>query len=190
MLSHLQPDDTRQDFVAVEKYLRGLGVDIGTGTNRLAPTVLGIDWYPHTDTDMIWNCVHEGGRFPYPFRENRFDFVFASHILEDFAPDEIQWVFDEWLRVIKPNGYLVILVPDMQNKRYPDWDEVFTENDDEVKTGKRQIGELKGNPSHRVTMGMTLLNKLVSESQHKMVVVQADTFSHDQMTLDFIIQKL
>lgn len=190
MRPNIEVNDSRQDFAAVEKYVRGFGIDIGPGTNRLSPTVLCTDWYPHVGVDFIWNCVHEGGRYPYPFMPNIFDFVFASHILEDFAPDEIQWVFDEWLRMIKPGGYLVILVPDMEGGRYPDWDEKFTEEDEEVKTGKRQIGELKGNPSHRVTMGITLMKKLVSMAPCALEVVQCDTFPHNQMTLDFIIKKL
>jgi predicted SAM-dependent methyltransferase len=188
MQRHLQENDPRPDFLAVEKFCRGLGVDLGCGSNRLAPTVLTIDWYPHDDTDLIWNCWHEDKWNPYPFRDGRFDFVFASHILEDFPPHQIQAVFNEWLRILKPGGYLIILVPDMENSRYPDWDEVFSEEDEEVKSGKRQIGETKGNPSHRLTMGMTCLNKMAA--QHSDIeVVQADTFSHDQMTLDYIIQK-
>lgn len=189
MQTHLQPNDPRTDFVAVEKFCKGLGLDIGPGTNKFSPTVLCTDWYQHEGVDLIWNMVHEGGRHPYPFRDNVFDFVFASHVIEDFAPDEIQWVFDELLRMVKPNGHLVILVPDMENLRYPDWDEVFTSEDEEVKTGKRQSGELKGNPSHRLTMGMKCMNGLVSNSKYKVEVVQADTFPHNQMTLDFIIQK-
>lgn len=190
MVRHLNETDTRRDFVLVEKYCRGLGIDCGCGTNRLSPSVLTIDWYPHSDTDMIWNCVHEGGRHPYPFRDNRFDFIFASHLIEDFAPEEIQWVFNEWMRLIKPGGYLVLLVPDMENKRYPDWDEQFTEDDIEVKTGQRRAGELKGNPSHRITMGLTLLHKLKNESPHQSEIVQEDTYPHDQMTLDFVLKKI
>ena len=189
MQKHLKDNDSRTDFLSVEKYCRGLGFDIGCGTNRLSPTVLTTDWYPHSDTDMVWNCV-AGGTWEYPFQAERFDFVFASHILEDFAPDEIQWVFDEWLRLIKKGGYLVILVPDMEGRRYPDWNEKFTENDEEVKSGSRTAGELKGNPSHRVTMGLTLLHRLKKESKHITEIVQEDVFPHNRMTLDFILKKL
>lgn len=190
MLSHLQPDDPRTDFVTVEKYCRGLGFDYGPGTNKFSPTVLCSDWYPHKGVDLVWNIVEGGKRYHFPFSDNTFDFVFASHVIEDFAPDEIQFVFDELLRIIKPGGNFVILVPDMQNKRYPDWDERFTEEDEEVKSGKRQAGELKGNPSHRVTMGMTLMNKLAAESRYSTTLVQADTFPHNQMTLDYILKKV
>jgi len=187
---HIEETDKRPEFLAMEPFCRGLGFDIGVGTNRLSPTVLSTDWYPHADVDLIWNCVHEGGRYPYPFRDNRFDFIFASHVLEDFAPDEIQFVFDEWLRMVKVGGYLIILVPDIEGGRYPGIDEVFTAESPEVISGERRIGELCGNPSHRVTMGITYMNMLVNNSGHKLEVVQVDTIPHDTMTLDYVIKKL
>ena len=190
MIRHIPDNDpNRPEFSAMEKYCRGLGFDLGPGSNRLSPTVLCSDWYPHPEgIDLVWNCVHEGGRYPFPFSNNTFDFVFASHVIEDFALDEIWWVFDELLRMVKVGGYFIILVPDMERGRYPDWDEVFTEEDEEVKSGQRQVNELKGNPSHRCTMGMTLLNQLASRHSN-IEVVQADTLPHNRMTLDYVIQK-
>lgn len=189
LIRHISDNDPRTDFLYVEKYCRGLGYDVGCGSNRFAPTVLTTDWYPHDDTDLVWNCVHEGGRHPYPFRDERFDFVFSSHVIEDFKPDEIQWVFDEFFRLVKKGGYLVLLVPDMGNKRYPDWDEVFTEEDEEVKSGKRRAGELRGNPSHCLTMSYELLESLTHKHSN-IKIVQADTIPHTSMSLDFVVQKL
>lgn len=190
LIRHISDNDPRTDFLYVEKYCRGLGLDCGCGTNRLSESVLTIDWYPHSHTDLIWNVVHENGWHPYPFRENRFDFFFASHVLEDFHPSVTQRVFDEWLRMIKVGGYLVILVPDMEGGRYPKWDEKFTESDQEVISGKRLVGELKGNPAHLVDAGMTFMNNLVKGSQYKLEVVQADTIPHNSMSLDFVVKKL
>lgn len=44
------------------------------------------------------------------FRNEVLDFVYSSHLLEDF----LEWdsILREWARVVKPGGYLVILVPD------------------------------------------------------------------------------
>lgn len=190
MEPHIKTDDPRADFLYVRQFLCGLGIDIGPGTNKLSPTVLCTDWYPHEGVDLIWNCVDGGKRYHYPFSDNTFDFVFASHVIEDFAPDEIQFVFDELLRMIKPGGYFVILIPDMQAGRYPDWDEKFTAEDEEVKTGKRQINELKGNPSHRVTAGKDLMHKLMDDSKYRSIVVQEDTIPHTSMSLDFVVKKL
>ena len=187
---HIFENDTRKDFLYVEKYCRGLGFDIGVGTNRLANTVLSTDWYPHSHADLIWNIVHEGGWYPYPFRENRFDFVFSSHVLEDFEPHQTQKVFDEFLRLVKIGGYLVIIIPDMENGRYPKWDEVFTEEHAEVKSGERRIGEVIGNPAHKFNAGLTFMNNLVGGSKYRLEVVQSDTIPHDSMSLDFVVKKL
>lgn len=192
---HIEESDPRPEFAAMRKYIKGLGLDIGCGTNRLSDTVMTTDWYPHSHTDLIWNCAPDpeadGQRYfvPYPFREDRFDFIFASHVLEDFHPDIIQHVFDEWLRMIKPGGYLIILVPDIEGGRYPGIDEKFTSDDEEVKKGERQIDELKGNPSHRVTMGVTYMNLLIANSKYSMEIMQFDEIPHSTMTLDFVVKK-
>ena len=193
----IEETDPRPEFLMMEKYCRGLGLDVGCGTNRLSPTILTTDWYAHSHTDLIWNCAPDpketdGVRYfvPYPFREDRFDFIFASHVLEDFHPDIIQHVFDELLRMIKPGGYLVTIGPDMQNGRYPKWDEVFTENDIEVKEGKRKVNELKGNPSHQYDWGLDFCYKLKNNSKYKTEVVCEDSIPHTTMSLDFVLRKL
>lgn len=193
---HIEETDPRPEFLAMSKYIVGLGLDIGCGTNRLSPTVMTTDWYPHSHTDLIWNCFPEQEKgepqyfIPYPFSENRFDFVFASHVLEDFRPEFIQIMFDECLRMIKPGGYLITLGPDMQNGRYPKWDERFTEEDTEVKEGKRKAGEQKGNPSHYIDWGLDLCHKLQRESRYKTEIVCEDTIPHNTMTIDFVVRKL
>lgn len=182
---HIEESDPRPEFLLMKPYLKGLGLDWGCGTNRLSPTVLSVDHYPHKDADLVWDILKK----PFPFADNVFDFIFTSHCIEDMPPYRIQFCFDELLRVTKKGGYVVIIVPDIEGKRYPDIDEVFTAEDEEVKNGSRKIGSLKGNPSHLVRMGGTLLNELQSKSKYESEVVQKDTIPHSTMSLDFIIRK-
>ena len=44
-----------------------------------------------------------------PFDDNQWDFVINSHVLEHFF-DPIKTI-NEWLRVIKPDGYLFMIIP-------------------------------------------------------------------------------
>lgn len=44
-----------------------------------------------------------------PFDDNSWDFVINSHVLEHFF-DPIKTI-QEWMRVIKPNGYLFMIIP-------------------------------------------------------------------------------
>lgn len=193
---HLEETDKRPEFLAMRPYIKGLGLDCGCGTNRLSDTVMTTDWYPHSHTDLIWNCLPEPKPgehqyfYPYPFREDRFDFVFASHVLEDFKPEHIQIMFDELLRMIKPGGYLITLGPDMAGGRYPKWDERFTAESPEVISGGRKIGDQKGNPSHYIDWGLDLCHKLQAESKYKTEIVCEDTIPHTTMTLDFVVKKL
>lgn len=188
--SHIELTDHRQEFLKMEPFCRGLGFDIGVGTNRLSPTVLSSDWYPHKGVDLIWNCVHNGGQYPYPFSDNTFDFIFASHVLEDFEPNQLQWVFDELMRMIKPGGYFVILGPYMDGVRYPRWDEKFTAESPEVIRGERKIGGTLGNPSHLFDWNEEVCHNLIKNSKYKIELIQIDTLPKDQMTIDFVIKKV
>ncbi len=63
MQSHLKDNDPRFEFVAVEKYCRGLVLDWGCGSNRFASTVLTVDNYPHKEADLVLDISH----IPLPF---------------------------------------------------------------------------------------------------------------------------
>ena len=54
----------------------------------------------------------EGHADSLPFVSNSLDFVYSSHLLEDF----LTWmpILKEWVRTLKVGGYLVILVPDKE----------------------------------------------------------------------------
>jgi predicted SAM-dependent methyltransferase len=46
----------------------------------------------------------------YWFKDHSLDYVYASHLLEDYVDTE--GVLREWFRVLKPRGRLVIFCPD------------------------------------------------------------------------------
>ena len=55
--------------------------------------------------DVVWNL----DKFPYPFEDNSFNEILASHILEHVdKPDK---TMKELYRILKPNGKLIILFP-------------------------------------------------------------------------------
>ena len=59
------------------------------------------------------NAIHwQGDALNLPFKDGTLDFVYSSHLLEDFA----DWrpALREWTRVLKKGGYLVILMPDRE----------------------------------------------------------------------------
>lgn len=98
------------------KYLSGNGVDLGCGGCPVVPWAIAFD-LPNDDY-LTYHSNHQGDRTiqfggdarDLPFKDGTLDFVFSSHLIEDF----LDWnpVLIEWKRVLKPGGRLVILVPD------------------------------------------------------------------------------
>lgn len=50
---------------------------------------------------------------PYP--DNHFDCAYSSHFLEHLTPNNARNILAEVKRVLKPNGILRIVVPDLEN---------------------------------------------------------------------------
>ncbi|NQY68139.1 MAG: methyltransferase domain-containing protein [Flavobacteriales bacterium] len=66
---------------------------------------VNIDFHDHINIDV----QHNLNSFPYPFEDNEYDYIIASHILEHLElPFE---VVKELHRILKPGGILHIKVP-------------------------------------------------------------------------------
>jgi SAM-dependent methyltransferase len=50
---------------------------------------------------------------PFPFKDNSVDAVYSSHTLEHLTYEEGAFVFSECFRVLKANGAIRIIVPDL-----------------------------------------------------------------------------
>ena len=89
----------RLSFGELEKRIFcGSGLDIGCGDDPLFPDVRRFD-KQDGDANNITKYINE-----------QFDYVFSSHCLEHML-DPLQ-ALTEWWGVVKPGGYLYILVPD------------------------------------------------------------------------------
>jgi SAM-dependent methyltransferase len=94
----------------------GCGIDIASQGDPVVPWALSFD-LSHYEFG-IYNCsqppkgiIHLRGRAEHlPFEPDVFDFVYSSHLLEDFLDWEPP--LREWSRCVRPGGYLVILMPD------------------------------------------------------------------------------
>lgn len=98
------------------KYCKGYGVDLGFGGDPVSLSAIRMDMeMPYTKVGDF--PVQLGGNAEdlYWFKDAVLDYVFSSHLLEDFEDTEA--VLREWLRVLKPGGNLVIFCPDEQRFR-------------------------------------------------------------------------
>ena len=177
-------DRMHTEYKYIEKWLKKdgdflKGIDVGCGTNRLSDRVLSLDVQPnnkYAHADIVWDC-----KDLEIFHDGVLDFVFSSHVLEDF--EDIPAVFMKWWKKIKADGLMILLLPDMQAGRYPKIDE----RDDK--------GKLKGNPSHRTNVGReymeSILKKMDEEGKIKYKMEQVDTIPHNETcSIDVVIRKL
>ena len=92
-------------------YCTGYGVDLGPGGDPIVPHAIRVD-LPKPYSHVGDLPVQLGGKAEelYWFRDSVLDFVYSSHLLEDYVDTDS--VLREWLRVLKPQGRLIIFCPD------------------------------------------------------------------------------
>jgi SAM-dependent methyltransferase len=116
MKSHPWQSETSRYRHLTCQYCAGVGVDIGTQGDSVVPWAIGFD-LPVDEFNTY--CAGYAPRGPIqlrghadklPFETGSLDFVYSSHLLEDY----LDWtpVLTEWVRVLKPGGLLIVLVPD------------------------------------------------------------------------------
>jgi SAM-dependent methyltransferase len=86
-------------------------LEIGCGFKKTHDAI-GVDINPRSQADVICDL----NRFPYPFADNQFDRVIASHILEHL--DNVVMTMQELWRISKPDATILIDVPHFSSPWY------------------------------------------------------------------------
>ena len=99
----------------IKKLNLGSGVDYREGYVNI--DIGGKNLY---GKDIKVDVIHDLNKFPYPFKDNTFDFVFANQILEHLEnPKE---VLSELYRICKDKCKVIIQVPHFSSyKSFGDW---------------------------------------------------------------------
>jgi predicted SAM-dependent methyltransferase len=79
-------------------------LDIGCGDNKKEGSI-GCDCRMTDSTDAIADARL------LPFRDEVFDYVYSSHVIEHFSHREVKDVMTEWVRVLKKDGIVEIVCP-------------------------------------------------------------------------------
>jgi SAM-dependent methyltransferase len=116
-----QPKKRFQESALAHKLLDGLrGLEIGgSAHNSFGLKTLNVDYtddlttvFKKQEIELVGECmkvdiVASGDNLP--FKDNTLDFVISSHVIEHFY-DPVKAI-QEWMRVIKPGGYVYIIAP-------------------------------------------------------------------------------
>ncbi|MCA9427288.1 MAG: methyltransferase domain-containing protein, partial [Candidatus Omnitrophica bacterium] len=106
-----EPEKTVLEELSKHKTILEVGSGMGRYT-KLIPRVVGLEYSrPFLDhcRENIQGLFLRGDGFHIPFKDNSFDCVFSSGVLEHFD-DRVRFA-KEHLRVCKPGGKVVITVP-------------------------------------------------------------------------------
>lgn len=75
------------------------------------------DGYINIDiVDYGGNVVHDLNKVPYPFEDNTFNEILASHVMEHL--NNFNSTVTELHRILKPNGILTVYAPFFLNTKY------------------------------------------------------------------------
>nr|WP_159465260.1 class I SAM-dependent methyltransferase [Scandinavium goeteborgense] len=89
------------------RWLIGNGLDIGGG-----PDSIGIykSLFPLMGKVTVYDMPQGDAQYLDNVGDNSFDFVYSAHCLEHVVDPMV--AINNWMRVLKPNGHLIITVPD------------------------------------------------------------------------------
>lgn len=96
------------------RYFIGKGIDVGGKPDPLGQYVFVFAGMESCDT---WDLEQGDGQYLTGIPDCSYDFLHSSHCLEHLKNPEI--ALENWIRVVKPNGFLIITVPDEDMYEFP-----------------------------------------------------------------------
>lgn len=158
----------------IVQYTRGFVLDIGCGMHKAFPHFIGVD--NCTDTRLFGHPIKpdvfvvDASELPL-FASDSCDAVFSSHLLEHIEPKKVVKTLREWLRVVKPGGYLVLYLPD--ETLYP------------------KIGEEGANPDHKWNVSYVRLVEAMQRTAVSWDLIEWQRRGEDrEYSLYFVFRKL
>jgi len=97
-------------------------LDIGCGES-LKKGDIGVDFRKTGSVDIVADARM------LPFKDESFDHVYCSHLIEHFSHRDVRNVLVEWVRVLKKEGVIEIRCPDLRARALlfclnPSWQNV------------------------------------------------------------------
>ena len=89
------------------RYIVGDGIDIGAGPDSISQYY---ELFPLMKSCRSWDMPDGDAELMETIQDNTLDFVHSSHCLEHMRNPRI--ALDNWIRILKPGGHMVCLIPD------------------------------------------------------------------------------
>jgi len=107
----------------MKEYARARICEIGCGETKQFNNSIGIDMRITGKTDVIADARK------LPFKDESFDYIYSSHIIEHFSHEEVESVLIEWIRCLKEEGGFELRCPDLRARALifflrPSWDNI------------------------------------------------------------------
>lgn len=147
--------ESRKIKYLLPKYTRGRVLEIGCGMEKAFPHFIGYDSGHHFGRGAA-DIVGSADKLTL-FADESFDAVFSSHVLEHM--EDMQAALNEWARVIKLGGYLILYVPSAN--LYP------------------KVGEEGANPDHKHDIYPYDIPKLLNNIAGNWMMVEQDERGSD-----------
>ncbi len=90
--------------VRIHPHMKTRTPDMGCGRNK-RPGAIGMDRVKLPEVDL----VHDLNRIPYPIKDNIFDEVYATHVIEHM--DSVLAVMEEIYRICRPHARVTLITP-------------------------------------------------------------------------------
>jgi predicted SAM-dependent methyltransferase len=96
-------------------YCVGFGIDVGFGGSKVVPTAWAMDLpQPQTAVGSDRQQLQGTARDLSFVCDGALDYIYSSHVLEDFTYGDLADILTEWRRVLRPGGLFIVNCPDQQ----------------------------------------------------------------------------
>lgn len=102
-------------------YFVGKGIDVGCGPDPISRYT---EMFPLMTTVRSWDQHDGDGQLLEGIEDESLDFVHSSHSLEHMQDPRI--ALRNWIRVVKPGGHIIIMLPDEDLFEQGKWPSTFS----------------------------------------------------------------
>lgn len=169
-LENSKNNESRKVLWELVPYMRGRCLDIGAGQYKVFPHFVSVDSGHHWGLRDIDEPVKDAKDLSI-FASCSVDLAYSSHLLEHFPYKDVPAVLDEWLRITKQNGHMILYIPD--SEEYP------------------KVGQPGANPDHKWDPTYELVVQALEQSRYSWDIVDFQKRNkEDEYSLFFVVKRL